>query len=62
MSGGSARSDFIVKSLEAELMAPCKPWNPAATLQLALPAAQISEIEHVAPQLTVAVGTAAAAF
>ena len=62
MSGGSARSEFIVKALEAELMAPCKSWNPAATLQVALPPAQISELEHVAPQLAVAVGTAAAAI
>ena len=62
ISGGSARSDFIVKALEAELMAPCKSWNPAATLQVALPPAQISELEHVAPQLAVAVGTAAAAI
>ena len=62
VSGGSARSEFIVKSLEAELMAPCKSWNAAASLQLALPPAQAGEIEQVAPQLTVAIGTAAAAF
>jgi type IV pilus assembly protein PilM len=62
ISGGSARSEFIMKSLEAELMAPCKPWNPAAALQLALPPAQATEIEHVASQLTVALGTAATAF
>ena len=62
ISGGSARSEFIMKSLEAELMAPCKPWNPAAALQLALPPAQAAEIEHVASQLTVALGTAATAF
>jgi hypothetical protein len=29
---------------------------------LALPPLQVSEIEHVAPQLAVAVGTAAVAF
>jgi type IV pilus assembly protein PilM len=62
ISGGSARSEFIMKSLEAELMAPCKPWNPAATLQLALPATHAAEIEQVATQLTVALGTAATAF
>jgi type IV pilus assembly protein PilM len=62
ISGGSARSEFIMKNLEAELMAPCKPWNPAATLQLALPPAQAAEVEHVASQLTVALGTAATAF
>ena len=62
ISGGSARSEFIIKSLEAELMAPCKPWNPAATLQMALPPAQAAELEHVASQLTVAVGTATTSF
>ncbi len=62
ISGGSARSDFIVKSLETELMAPCRSWNPAANLQLALPPSQVGEFEQMAPQLTVAIGTAAAAF
>ncbi len=62
VSGGSARSEFIVKSLETELLAPCKAWNPVATLQIALPPAQIAEIEQVAPQLAVAVGTAAVAL
>jgi type IV pilus assembly protein PilM len=62
ISGGSARSEFIIKGLETELMAPCKPWNPVVNLQLALPAMQVSEIEQVAAQLTVAVGTAAVAL
>jgi type IV pilus assembly protein PilM len=62
ISGGSARSEFIMTGLETELMAPCKAWNPTANLQLALPPTQVNEIEHVAPQLTVAVGTAAAAL
>ncbi len=62
ISGGSAGSEFIMKSLEAELMAPCKAWNPAATLQMALPPAQAAEVEHVASQLTVAVGTATTCF
>jgi type IV pilus assembly protein PilM len=62
ISGGSARSEYILKALEAELMAPCKSWNPLNTMQLTLPAAQAAEVEQVAPQLTVAVGAAAAAF
>src|SRR4051794_37798974 len=41
VSGGSARSEFIVKGLEAELMASCVAWNPTTTLQLALPPQQI---------------------
>jgi type IV pilus assembly protein PilM len=60
VSGGSARSEFIVKILEAELMIPCKAWNPLSTLQLALPPQQMAEIEHVAHQLIVAVGIAIA--
>jgi type IV pilus assembly protein PilM len=60
VSGGSARSEFIVKGLEAELMASCIAWNPTATLQLALPPQQIAELEQVAPQLSVAVGAAVA--
>ena len=62
ISGGSARSEFIVKGLEAGLMAPAKSWNPAASLQLGLPSSQLTEIEQVAPQLTVAIGTAAVAL
>jgi type IV pilus assembly protein PilM len=62
ISGGSARSDFIVQTLQTELMAECKPWNPISFLELALPPQQTAEIEQVAPQLAVAIGAAAAAF
>src|SRR5882724_4835173 len=62
ISGGSARSEFILKALEAELVSPCKTWNPTTTLQLALSPMQSSEIEQVAPQLAVAIGTAAMVF
>jgi type IV pilus assembly protein PilM len=62
ISGGSARSDFIVQSLEAELLVPCSRWNPTSFLRLSLPPQQMAEAEQVAPQLTVAVGTAVAAF
>lgn len=62
ISGGSARSEFIMKALEAEMMVPCVAWSPVNTLEIQLPPAQSSEIEHVAPQFTVAVGTAAIAF
>lgn len=62
VSGGSARSEFIMKALETELTIPCKSWSPVGSLQLGLPPAQAGEIEHVAPQLTIAIGTAAAAF
>ena len=62
VSGGSARSDFMMKALETEMMAPCVSWSPVNTLDIQLPPAQSSEIAHVAPQFTVAVGTAADAF
>ncbi len=60
--GSSARSEFIIRSLQSELMAPCKAWNPAANIQLELPPAQAAEMEHISSQLTVAMGAAAAAL
>ncbi len=62
LTGASARSEFILQALQAELLAECKTWNPAATLQLDLPPQQSAEIEQIAPQLTVAIGAALAAF
>ena len=62
ISGGSARSEFIVKVLETEIAFNCRAWSPVGALQLALPPKQMAELEHVAPQLTVAVGAAVAAF
>jgi type IV pilus assembly protein PilM len=62
ISGGSARSDFLVQMLQTELMAECKSWNPLSFLEVNLPPQQAAEIEHVAPQLAVAVGAAVAAF
>jgi type IV pilus assembly protein PilM len=62
ISGGSARSQFIVESLQSELMVPCKSWNPLSSLALALPPQQVGELEQVAPQLAVATGGAVTAF
>jgi type IV pilus assembly protein PilM len=62
ISGGSARSPFIVETLQSELMVPCKSWNPLAAFRPALPEAQAGELEQVAPQLAVAAGGAIAAF
>jgi type IV pilus assembly protein PilM len=62
ISGGSARSEFIVQTLQTELVAECKAWNPLSFLVLSLPPQQAAEIEHVAPQLTVAVGAATGAL
>jgi len=62
LTGGSSRSEFVVQSLQNEMMVECKTWNPTAFLRLALPPQQTAEIEQVAPQLTVAIGVALAAF
>jgi len=61
-TGGAARSQLILAALQAEMMAECKTWNPVATLQTELPPLQMAEIEQVAPQLSVAIGAAMAAF
>ena len=62
VSGGSAQSELILQILHAEMTVDCKAWNPAQFMQLALPGQQTVEIEHIAPQLTVAIGSALAAF
>jgi type IV pilus assembly protein PilM len=62
VSGGSGRSDFIVQSLQSELMVPCHSWNPTSFLQMSVPPQQMAEIEQMAPQLAVALGTAVASF
>jgi type IV pilus assembly protein PilM len=62
VSGGSARSEFIIHALQTELLVPCKSWNPARFLQLALSPEKMGELEQVAPQLVVAIGAAASAF
>jgi type IV pilus assembly protein PilM len=62
VSGGSARSEMILQILHGEMIVECKTWNPTSFLQLALPGQQAVEIEHIGPQLTVAVGAALAAI
>jgi type IV pilus assembly protein PilM len=62
MSGGSARSPFVIETLQGELMVPSQTWNPTTFMTMALPPQQMGEIEQSAPQLTVAVGGAMAAF
>jgi len=60
VSGGSARSSFILAALQNELMVPCKIWNPTGFL--AIEPQKLGEVEQVSPQLTVAIGAAAAAI
>ena len=62
ISGGTARSEMIMQMLHSEMVVECKTWNATGFLQMALPGQQAVEIEHVGPQLTVAVGAALAAF
>lgn len=62
VSGGAARSPFVVEALQNELMVACKSWNPASFVGLALPPQQAGELEGVAPQLAVAIGGAVACF
>ena len=62
VNGGSAQSEMIMQLLHAELLVECKTWNPTTALQLALPGQQAVEIEHVGPQLTVAIGAALVAL
>jgi type IV pilus assembly protein PilM len=58
LSGGSARSSFIVEALQSELMAPCHPWNPLEFASQALPLEQKASFEQHAPELAVATGGA----
>lgn len=62
LSGGTARGEFVVQSLQAELMVPCQAWSPIGPLELGLPADKLGELEQIAPQLTVAIGAAAVSF
>jgi type IV pilus assembly protein PilM len=62
VSGGSARSEMILQMLHQEMLVECKTWNPTGFLQLALPGQQAVEVDHIGPQLTVAVGAGLAAF
>ncbi|MCI0745276.1 MAG: pilus assembly protein PilM [Verrucomicrobia subdivision 3 bacterium] len=62
VSGGATRSEFVLQALQAELMVPCKTWNPARFLQMGLESHKMNEIEQVAPQLTVAIGAATSGF
>jgi type IV pilus assembly protein PilM len=62
VSGGSAQSELILQILHSEMLVDCKTWNPIQFMQLALPGQQAVEMEHIGPQLAVAVGAALAAF
>jgi Tfp pilus assembly PilM family ATPase len=62
LSGGSSRSEFILQTLQEELMVPCMTWDPTNFLQPSLPPERMGDFDQVSSQLTVAVGTAVAVF
>jgi type IV pilus assembly protein PilM len=62
LSGGSARSEFLVAALQTELMVPCKTWNATQRLHSLLPVEQRPGLEQAAPELAVAIGTAVSVF
>ena len=62
VSGGSAKSEFILQSLQSEIVVECKTWLPTTFLQLMLPPAQMAEFDQIAPQLTTAIGAALTAL
>lgn len=62
VSGGAARSEFILQLLQMELAVACQAWFPTQNLKLSLPPQQMGEVEHVCATLTVAIGSAAMSF
>lgn len=62
VSGGSARGELLVQALQAELLVPCKVWNPAKAFDLSLTPDQATEFLSVSPQLAVAFGAAISAL
>ena len=59
ISGGAARSEFLVQMLQAELGVACKTWFPTEGMKLSLEPRQLTEIEQVSSVLAVAIGSAA---
>lgn len=62
VTGGSARSEFLIEKLQQELMVECRVLNPVKFLQLEVGAEKETEVAQLAPQLATALGTALAAF
>jgi type IV pilus assembly protein PilM len=62
VSGGTARAEFLLPVLQAELLVPCLGWSATKPLELALKPERLAEIEQVAPQLAVAIGAASISF
>src|SRR5580658_1018119 len=59
VSGGAARSEYLIQLLQAELGVVCKAWFPTEGMNLSLAPQQMTEIEQVSSVLAVALGSAA---
>jgi type IV pilus assembly protein PilM len=59
VSGGAARSEYLLQLLQTELAVVCKAWFPTQGIQLSLSPQQMTEVESVSTTLTVAIGSAA---
>jgi len=62
LTGGSTRSEFVVQSLQQEMLIEAKTWNPTSFLKVELPPQQAGELEQIGRQLAVAVGAGIAAL
>ena len=62
ISGGTACSDDIIESLQAELITPCSRWNPSTSVSVNLPPAAMATFEESAPRLAVAIGVGSASL
>jgi type IV pilus assembly protein PilM len=62
LSGGAARNEVIVQSLQNELMVPCRNWSPLRSFQSTLSPEKQADVDQFAPQLSVAIGSAVSSF
>ena len=62
VSGGAARSEFVLDLLKSELGVPCRAWLPTAAVHLSLSPQQMTEVEQISGQLAVAIGAATTSF
>ena len=59
ISGGAARSEFLLQLLQTELGVTCKAWFPTGGSEASLSPQQMTEVEQVSSVLTNAIGSAA---
>ncbi len=57
-NGATARSEFIVRTLQTDLVVECKPWNPLTCVKASLPPQLMGDVDVAGPQLAVAIGAA----